>query len=87
MLQPVIVALVTAVVRGDVAVAGALGAAGCRAAGGVDGGGAMSLLPGCGMRWENGIQVVMPPVARIARVVWVMYWLMLPLVVVLLRMV
>ena len=39
------------------------------------------------MGWGNRIQVVVPPVARIARVMWVMYRLMVPPAVVWLRVV
>ena len=48
---------------------------------------AMSLFLGSGMGWGNRIQVVVLPVARIARVTWAMYRLMVPLVVLLLRVV
>ena len=40
-----------------------------------------------GMGWGNRIQVEVPPVARMARVMWVMYRLMVPLAVVVLRVV
>ena len=65
MLRPVVVALVTAVVGmlsvGEVAVAGALGAADDGAAGCVDGGGLQVMPPlfvGWGMGWGNRIRVV-----------------------------
>ena len=45
------------------------------------------LFLGGGMGWANYIQVVVPPVARIVRVMWVMDLLMVLLAVVLLRMV
>ena len=48
---------------------------------------AMSLFLGWGMGWGNRIQVVVLPVAQIARVMWLMYRLMVPLEVVLLRVV
>ena len=48
---------------------------------------AMSLFLGWGMGWGNRIQVVVPPVARVARVMWVMYRLMVLLAVVSLRVV
>ena len=45
------------------------------------------LFVGWGMGWGKRIQVVVPPVARIVRVIWVMHRLMMLLAVVLLRVV